>query len=519
MESYKFGKLLPLNVLLNSYICVNINFENFLTYIGNVNRKIIEEYFSKISITDENEQFNLIFSFALMYKNSTLQKFYYEIIKKIYPEMSLSEPDFQDNFINMINRDVTSIQTGGMSMKEFLYSLKIIGIIGFIIAILCYDVFMVVNTQSLMNETAEKLGDITRLASRFSECTPHIPTPVEDFLIFGAKDPSLMKSTFDAINCFRENPEFTSTLTKPIFEKAKKNALEVFRGNLQRIEGIEEFKKLLPSPPINEKGVVLYEKGVVLYEKSNDNDYKLDFFKKNVEAMEDLVVKKKPDGNIDITATQNLVDFLSKKTPEEFKKYLELQTIEKLPEPSLLQTEAPTYSKMVDLGRKGAALLTQVASGANLEVKYHFTLSDTISRNFQQLIISYDRQFKDAQTHAERVSQDYLRDIGYLIKDWETLFKKVPELIYLNTCLFTAITFLASWWFGKKPNSGPVHPQIEDDMDKLTNDFGNIKPLEGGRRRKKNTIRKYKRRTQRHKRGGKRRQTRRKKARRITKKR
>lgn len=513
MESLnKFGKLLPLNVLLNSYICVNINFENFLTYIGNANRKIIEEYFSKNKITDENEQFNLIFSFALMYKNSTLQKFYYEIIKKIYPGMSLSEPDFQDNFINMINSDVTSIQTGGMSMKEILNSLKIIGTIGLIIAIFCYDVFMVVNTQSLMNETAEKLGDITRLASRFNECTPHIPTPIEDFLIFGAKDPSLMKSTFDAINCFIKNPEFTSTLTKPIFEKAKKNALEVFRGNLQSIEGIEEFKKLLPSPPINEKGVVLYE-------KSNDNDYKLDFFKKNVEAMEYLVVKKEPDGNIDITETQILVDFLSKKTPEEFKKYLELQTIEKLPEPSLLQTEAPTYSKMVDLVGVGAALLTQVASGANLEVKYHFTLSDTISRNFQQLIISYDRQFKDAQTNAERVSQDYLRDIGYLIKDWETLLKKVPELIYLNTWLFTAITFLASWWFGKKPNSGPVHPQIEDDMDKLTNDFGNIKPLEGGRRRKRNTIRKYKRRTQRHKRGGIRRQTRRKNARRITKKR
>jgi len=508
-------ELLPIDILLNSYISVNINFKNFFEYIGNANRKIIEEYFTENSITDENEQFNLIFSFALMYKNSTLQKFYYKIVKKINPEMSLSERAFQDEFINMINRDVTSSQKGG----GILNILKIIGTIGLIITIVCYDVFMVVNTRELMHETSEKLGDITRLASRFSECKPHTPSPVEDFLIWGAKDPSLIKSTFDAINCFRENPEFTTTLTKPIFEKSKQNALEVFRSNLPMIEGIEELKKLLPSPPTKE---------LVLYEPSsdNDNDYKLDLIKKNIAEMENLVLKKEQNGKIDIPGTADLVKFLSEKSPEEFKKYLELQTIKQLPEPepTFLPTDAPTYSKMVDLGRKGAALLTQVASGANLEVRYYFTLSDTISRNFQKLIISYNRQFQDAQTDAKRVSEDYLRDIGYLIRDWETLLTKIPQLIYLNTWLFTAITILSTWWFGKKNNSEGNRVQIEEvneenDMNEITDGFARIKVTTGGSRRKRQTNRKYKCKTHRRRMGGKRRQTRRKKCRRITRKR
>jgi hypothetical protein len=539
--------VIPLEILLPCYVSVCRNSQTFFEYIKKANKERIKEYFTDNKI-DTSNQGNIIFVFALMYKNPELQHFIYKIVRLTEVELHINEPSFKA-FVDKLNGDVTSHQKGGMSFKDIGKILKIIGIVGGIIAILTYDICVVMHTRELADKTSTKFNEIQEIASKLSTCPGYTPTPTEQILILGAKDPTMVKQVMSSINCLMRNSEFTIALTQPVIEKSYEKDMAFFQTNFENelpmIEGIEDLK--LISAPVG--------KQLVLYGNPHENDDAALVAK--IATIEDILVKKKTNGAIDIPKTRELIEFLAAKSPEQFSDWLHLESF--IPgqhpdspspssSPSPLSPNAPTYETMAYYVNTGVEAFTEVVSGSGVTLKNYFSFSDTFSRNLHAIILSYKRQFEDMQRNAERSSADYMRDVGYLVTDWGNLIKRGPELFRLNVWMFTSIAFLAAWWFGgKHPNEArhvdrfeavedeAVVPRItqgplerKDSTDsKLADLFARLGPLStreerkaaiGGRRRRRKTIRKQKNKTRKNKRSKKRKQTKARKGRRLTRK-
>jgi len=498
---------------LVSYISLLMS-SNYLEYRNYF--KIMQKSKFSIDEYDDDETLYIVLSLALMYKNDAMQDFFYEVLKKT-KEFNIEREDFISQ-INRINGNITSTQSGGGEIYQYLYY------IGFIIAAAFYNYYLYNNgsIQTLQN-TYNRGQEILNFIE-ISGCTKKRPSHLASLLARGTSNSDLVLKIDSAFHCMSTPTILADQLSKYYTDQEQEILINKMKHSLKLLPGFPELTES------QENG-----KELVLFGDNPEQHFK-----------NKLIIYKDGSDDMDLQETKKQFRLLAAMPFEEFKKVFEYND-EQSSDPSTIPTEIPTFQSVASFVSDLAGAIGDLTPE---NVRVSLTLKNTFLWALQDNIKKLEWKMQDIEIDIQRKVYMFITEATRILSDISDIPSVLTLLFVLNVNAFYGIIFLCKKFFGS--NQRQSHLQItnseenkierledaaveslhnarhyededDDDINDLTGRLENLSPLttlderKGGRRRKRKTHHKLKRKT--HKRNrNKKKQTKGKKVRRFTRK-